>query len=407
MDNVEIAKIQKQNQHFSENGLRVLAFACKKSGGELTVEKENGLTFLGLAAMADPPREESIQAVADAKRAGIRTVMITGDHKITAVAIAKRIGIYEEGDLALTGTELDACPEKELEEKIDKISVYARVSPEHKIRIVKAWQKRGNIVSMTGDGVNDAPALKQADIGVAMGITGTEVAKDAAAMILTDDNFATIIKAVTNGRNIYRNIKNAILFLLSGNMAGILSVLYTSLLGLPVPFAPVHLLFINLLTDSLPAIAIGVEPQDASLLEEKPRRASEGILSGETFRRIMLQGLCIAASTMAAFYIGNGKGAAMASTMAFATLTLARLFHGFNCRGNKTIFALGFTGNPYSILAFVSGSVLLGLVLFVPPLRGLFSVESLSCPAVIEIILLAALPTVVIQMVRGVRELKK
>lgn len=407
MDNVEIAKIQKQNQHFSENGLRVLAFACKKSGGELTVEKENGLTFLGLAAMADPPREESIQAVADAKRAGIRTIMITGDHKITAVAIAKRIGIYEEGDLALTGTELDACPEKELEEKIDKISVYARVSPEHKIRIVKAWQKRGNIVSMTGDGVNDAPALKQADIGVAMGITGTEVAKDAAAMILTDDNFATIIKAVTNGRNIYRNIKNAILFLLSGNMAGILSVLYTSLLGLPVPFAPVHLLFINLLTDSLPAIAIGVEPQDASLLEEKPRQASEGILSGETFRRIMLQGLCIAASTMAAFYIGNGKGAAMASTMAFATLTLARLFHGFNCRGNKTIFALGFTGNPYSILAFVSGSVLLGLVLFVPPLRGLFSVESLSCPAVIEIILLAALPTVVIQMVRGVRELKK
>ena len=296
---------------------------------------------------------------------------------------------------------------KELEEKIDKISVYARVSPEHKIRIVKAWQKKGNIVSMTGDGVNDAPALKQADIGVAMGITGTEVAKDAAAMILTDDNFATIIKAVTNGRNIYRNIKNAILFLLSGNMAGILSVLYTSLLGLPVPFAPVHLLFINLLTDSLPAIAIGVEPQDASLLEEKPRQASEGILSGETFRRIMLQGLCIAASTMAAFYIGNGKGAAMASTMAFATLTLARLFHGFNCRGNKTIFALGFTGNPYSILAFVSGSVLLGLVLFVPPLRGLFSVESLSCPAVIEIILLAALPTVVIQMVRGVRELKK
>ncbi|WP_321007628.1 HAD-IC family P-type ATPase, partial [Hungatella effluvii] len=250
-------EINRQNMEFSQNGLRVLAFAYKEVEDDhvLSLKTENGFTFLGLVAMVDPPREESKEAVSDAKRAGIRPVMITGDHKITATAIAKQIGIFEEGDLAVTGTELDAMSDQELDGKITKISVYARVSPENKIRIVDAWQRRGNIVSMTGDGVNDAPALKKADIGVAMGITGTEVSKDAASMILADDNFATIIKAVANGRNVYRNIKNAIQFLLSGNMAGILSVLYTSIMALPVPFAPVHLLFINLLTDSLPAIA--------------------------------------------------------------------------------------------------------------------------------------------------------
>ena len=228
----------------------------------LSLDNEKDFIFLGLISMMDPPREESKAAVTDAKRAGIKPVMITGDHKITATAIAKQIGIFEEGDISLTGRELDAMSEEELDQKIASISVYARVSPENKIRIVDAWQRRGAITAMTGDGVNDAPALKKADIGVAMGITGTEVSKDLAAMILTDDNFATIIKAVANGRNVYRNIKNAIKFLLSGNMAGILAVLYTSLAALPVPFAPVHLLFINLLTDSLPAIAIGMEPSE-------------------------------------------------------------------------------------------------------------------------------------------------
>ena len=247
MTEQEKDKIRRQNEIFSQNGLRVLAFAYKESDEVLSPDTEYGFIFLGMVSMVDPPRPESMEAVASAKRAGIRPVMITGDHKITAVAIARQIGIYEEGDLALTGAELDALTDKELDDKVSRISVYARVSPENKIRIVEAWQRKGNIVSMTGDGVNDAPALKKADIGVAMGITGTEVSKDAASMILSDDNFATIIKAVANGRNVYRNIKNAILFLLSGNTAGILSVLYTSIMGLAVPFAPVHLLFINCL----------------------------------------------------------------------------------------------------------------------------------------------------------------
>ena len=241
--------ILKQNNDYSEAGLRVLTFAYKESDEALSVETEYNYTFLGLVAMIDPPREESKAAVADAIRAGIKPIMITGDHKITASAIAKQIGIMRDGDMAVTGMELDTMDDAELDRVLEKISVYARVSPENKIRIVEAWQRKGNIVSMTGDGVNDAPALKKADIGVAMGITGTEVSKDAASMILQDDNFATIIKAVSNGRNVYRNIRNSILFLLSGNMAAIITVLFTSIMALPVPFEPVHLLFINLLTD--------------------------------------------------------------------------------------------------------------------------------------------------------------
>ena len=274
-------RIVQANMQFSQDGLRVLAFAYKDAPAdrEIGPEDEHDYTFIGLISMMDPPREESMEAVAEAKRAGIRPVMITGDHKITATAIAKKIGIFEEGDLAVTGLELDAMSEDELNEKVEKISVYARVSPENKIRIVDAWQNKGHITAMTGDGVNDAPALKKADIGVAMGITGTEVSKDAAAMILTDDNFATIIKAVANGRNVFRNIKNSIEFLLSGNMAGIFAVLYASLAALPVPFAAVHLLFINLLTDSLPALAIGMENPEKDLLNDKPRDPNQGIMT--------------------------------------------------------------------------------------------------------------------------------
>lgn len=400
-------EINRQNMEFSRNGLRVLAFAYKEveDGHVLSLKTENGFTFLGLVSMVDPPRVESKEAVSDARRAGIRPVMITGDHKITATAIAKQIGIFSEGDLAVTGAELDGMSDQELDEKITKISVYARVSPENKIRIVDAWQRRGSIVSMTGDGVNDAPALKKADIGVAMGITGTEVSKDAASMILADDNFATIIKAVANGRNVYRNIKNAIQFLLSGNTAGILSVLYTSIMALPVPFAPVHLLFINLLTDSLPAIAIGMEPADKDLLSQKPRDPKEGILTKEFMMKLFLQGGLIAVCTMTAFHLGlNQGGAAVASTMAFCTLTLARLFHGFNYRSSHSIFRIGFSGNWYSLGAFLAGVVLLSLVMFVPFLEKLFSVTALTGGQIGLVYLLAVIPTVIIQMTKVIRE---
>lgn len=397
----EKEKIINQNHSFSKQGLRVLAFAYKESEEALNKESENQMIFLGLISMMDPPRPESVKAVADAKKAGIRPVMITGDHKITAVAIAKQIGIFEDSDMALTGLELDAMSDEELDEKIDKISVYARVSPENKIRIVEAWQRKGNIVSMTGDGVNDAPALKKADIGVAMGVTGTEVSKDAAAMILSDDNFATIIKAVTNGRNVYRNIKNAILFLLSGNTAGILSVLWTSVMALPVPFAPVHLLFINLLTDSLPALAIGMEPADEGLLNEKPRNPRENILTKDFTMAMLGQGLLIAIATMSGYYLGLQSGADKAATMAFATLTLARLFHGFNCRSKESIFKLGLFSNKYSVYAFLAGVIFLSAALFITPLHSVFKVVELAAGDIGIIIILAFLPTAVIQLIKA------
>lgn len=403
------AEIEQKNQEFSENGLRVLAFAYRESEKDevLTLEGERDFTFLGLVAMIDPPREESKAAVADAKRAGIRPVMITGDHKITATAIAKEIGIFEDGDIAMIGTELDAMNDKELDQLIEKIAVFARVSPENKIRIVQAWQRKGRIVSMTGDGVNDAPALKAADIGVAMGITGTEVSKDAASMILTDDNFATIIKAVANGRNVYKNIKNAILFLLSGNMAGIMAVLYTSVMALPVPFAPVHLLFINLLTDSLPALAIGMEPMERDVLAEKPRDPKQGILSKDFMIKLFVQGGLIAVSTMIAFHSGLKHSAALASTMAFATLTLARLFHGFNCRSKQSIFKIGFSGNWYSLGAFAAGVILLAAVLFIPALQNLFAVEAMTAGQLGLVAGLAVLPTVIIQIGKVIAGLRK
>ena len=401
--------ITAQNQAFSENGLRVLSFAFREiqPTETLNLEFEKDFVFLGLISMIDPPREESKAAVADAKRAGIKPIMITGDHKVTATAIARQIGIFEDGDLAVTGAQLDAMPEEELDEKLEKISVYARVSPENKIRIVDAWQKKGKIAAMTGDGVNDAPALKKADIGVAMGITGTEVSKDAASMILTDDNFATIIKAVSNGRNVYRNIKNAIQFLLSGNTAGIFAVLYTSLLGLPVPFAPVHLLFINLLTDSLPALAIGMEPPERGILSQKPRDPKTGILTKDFLIKLLYQGGLIAVCTIIAFYIGLQENAKTASTMAFAVLTMARLFHGFNCRSEHSIFKIGMKRNWWSLGAFLLGMVLIHLVLLIPVLKGLFEVMPLNGMEFGMIYLLAFIPTVVIQCIKVIKEHRK
>lgn len=398
-------EIMRVNNSLSEEGLRVLAFGYRELDcvRELSLDDEQGYVFIGLISMIDPPRPESVAAVADAKRAGIRTVMITGDHKVTATAIAKRIGIFGEGDLAVSGPELEQMTDEELDRKLTHISVYARVSPEHKIRIVTAWQRRGQIVAMTGDGVNDAPALKKADIGVAMGITGTEVSKDAAAMILADDNFATIVNAVTNGRGVYENIKNVIGFLLSGNMAGIFCVLYASLMALPAPFAAVHLLFINLLTDSLPAIAIGMEPASSDLLNRKPRDPKEPLLSGDLVKRIGLQGLLIAVPVMTAFYLGCRTGTAEAMTMAFATLTLARLFHGFNCRENRSILRMGLSGNPASLAAFGVGVLLLLAVLLIPALHGLFLVADLTLAQLGMILGLAVLPTLCIQITRIAR----
>ena len=420
-------RILDQNSRWSARGLRVLAFACRpfneegkehgnsglagaKAGNSqerssLSGRLEDNLVFLGLTAMMDPPRPESRQAVASARQAGIRPVMITGDHKVTAMSIAERIGIFTPGNMAVTGAELDQMEEEDLNRSLEHISVYARVSPEHKIRIVKAWQNRGHIVAMTGDGVNDAPALKKADIGVAMGITGTEVSKDAASMILADDNFATIIKAVSNGRNVYRNIKNSIQFLLSGNMAGIFCVLYTSLLSLPLPFKPVHLLFINLITDSLPAIAIGMEPPEEGLLKEPPRNPKEGILTASFIRDILVQGALIAAATMWAYTTGlHEGGAGRACTMAFSTLTLARLFHGFNCRSSHSIIRLGLGSNLYSVMAFQLGVVLLAAVLFVPGLQIMFAAADLSLSQLTTLAAAAFLPTLVIQIHKILRE---
>ncbi|WP_302772738.1 cation-translocating P-type ATPase [Anaerotignum lactatifermentans] len=393
-----------QNRDFSSQGLRVLAFAKKvlSENRPLTLEDENDLIFTGLIAMMDPPRVESAPAVADCRRAGIRPVMITGDHKITASAIAKEIGILQDGDRAVEGSELEKMTDEELRNEVEHISVYARVSPEHKIRIVRAWQDRGHVAAMTGDGVNDAPALKQADIGIAMGITGTEVSKDAASMILTDDNFATIVKAVANGRNVYTNIKNSIQFLLSGNLAGILVVMITSLFGLPLPFTAVQLLFINLLTDSLPALAVNMEKPTGDLLNQKPRSPKEGILTKDFLQTLGIQGALIAVATMAAFYLGMQINNGMACTMAFATLCMARLFHGFNCRGSRSIFRL--PSNPYSVGAFFVGTLLLMLVLFVPALHGLFDIDNaLTLTNIGQIVGLAFAPTFLIQLSRIVR----
>lgn len=394
------------NKQLSQSGLRVLAFAYKEftNPDYLSLEDENNYTFMGLISMIDPPRVESAEAVRDCITAGIKPVMITGDHKITASAIAKQIGILRDDDRAIEGLELDKMSDEELKNNIEHISVYARVSPEHKIRIVKAWQEKNEIVAMTGDGVNDAPALKQADIGIAMGITGTEVSKDAASVILTDDNFATIVKSVANGRNIYKNIKNSIKFLLSGNTSGILSVLYTSLMALPMPFHAVHLLFINLLTDSLPAIAIGMEKSKKDLLKDKPRARNSSILSKDFIYEVAAEGFVIAVFTLIAFYIGLKTDSNVASTMAFATLCLARLFHGFNCRGDRSIFSIGLFSNRYSWAAFGVGLLFLNSVLFVPFLQNLFEVSDLTGSQVGYIYLLAFIPTLIIQVVKVIRD---
>lgn len=395
-------KVKKANLSFSGNGLRVLA-VCEKniSSPKIQSADETGYTLLGLVAMQDPPREESAAAVTKCKAAAIRPIMITGDHLITAKAIAKQIGILEDGTRGVEGSDIDSLTDEELQDFVSDVSVYARVSPEHKIRIVKAWQSKGNIVSMTGDGVNDAPALKQADIGVAMGITGSEVAKDAASMVLADDNFATIVKAIENGRNLYLNIQRAIRFLLSGNAAAIAAVIYCSIFGFSVPFEAVHLLFINLLTDSLPAIALGLEPHSDSVMREKPRSKNSSILSKPILKKIGIDGLIISAVTLAAFHIGAARNAACASTMAFAVLCLSRLIHGFNCKSDRpVIFTKKMWNNKSMILAFIIGFVLLNAVLLIPPMHGIFGTAVLTPLELISIYGLSLASFIVIQITK-------
>lgn len=408
MTQKDMDAIAAANEGYSREGLRVLGVGYRKFDQvrDLTTEDENDLVFLGLIAMMDPPRVESAEAVKDCISAGIRPIMITGDHKVTAAAIAKRIGILTDESQACEGSEIDGLSDEELKDFVEGISVYARVTPEHKIRIVRAWQEKGNIVSMTGDGVNDAPALKQADIGVAMGITGTEVSKDASAMILTDDNFATIVKAVENGRNVYANIKRAIQFLLSGNFAGILVVLLSSLLGMPVPFAAVHLLFINLLTDSLPAIALGLEPYKHAVMKEKPRPMSESILTKTFLTRVGIEGSVIGLITLGAFMIGfQGGNARLASTMAFGVLCLSRLVHGYNCKSKGRILFTGrFFNNKYMQYAFLAGFVLLTLVLTVPALQGFFAVQTLNLTQFLTVYGLAFLNLPIIQLMKSLKK---
>ena len=401
----DIDEIKQRNLEYSQRGMRVLCFAAREfieDKNELGCEDEEHFTFIGLCAMTDPPRDESAQAVADCFKAGIKPIMITGDHKITATAIAKEIGIFKDGDIALDGAELEVIDDEKLKQMLPSISVYARVSPAHKIRIVTLWQELGNVVAMTGDGVNDAPALKKADIGVAMGITGTEVSKDAASMILTDDNFATIIKSVANGRSIYANIKNSILFLLSGNLAGILTVLYTVIAGLSAPFTAVQLLFINLLTDSLPAIAISMEKPTSNLLAQKPRKSDEGIINKTFIKNTSIIGILITIATVIAYHIGYAVSPVCASTMAFSTLCLGRLFDCANCRGEEPVNKLGLFSNKFAVLSFIVGVMFLSLALFITPLHSVFGVCVLELKQLAAVLLLALAPTAIIQIGKNI-----
>lgn len=383
-DEVEVSEeilnaYRKKNEEFSNRALRVLAFTLKDVPDENFVpalEDEVDMTLVGLMAMIDPPRDEVFGAVAEASGAGIRTVMITGDHKTTAAAIAKEIGIMKDGDIALTGQELDELTEDELKEKLEHITVYARVSPENKIRIVKAWQEKGYITAMTGDGVNDAPALKQANIGIGMG-SGTDVAKDASAMILTDDNFKTIVSAVEVGRTVYSNIKKAITYLFAGNLGAIIAILFAVFIGWPNPFTALQLLFINLINDSLPAIALGLEPAEKDIMKEKPRDINEGILQGGTWQAVVVRGIIIGIVVIIAQYIGNKISPELGAAMAFSTVTISRIFQTLPARSDKvTTFKLGFFKNIYAIGAIVI-CLLLYCIVLIPGVRDIFAIPDI------------------------------
>ena len=412
--------VESANAAMAEQALRVLACGYKDldalpAGTPDSRELETALTFVGLAGMIDPPRLEVKAAVEQCYAAGIRPVMITGDHKLTAVAIAKELDIFRPGDLAITGEDLDFMPQELLEQDVDKFAVYARVSPEHKMRIVKAWQKKGVVVAMTGDGVNDAPALKVADIGCAMGITGTDVAKGAADMILTDDNFATIVKAVEQGRGIYSNIKKAIHYLLSCNIGEIVTLFLATLFNFhQPPLVAVQLLWLNLVTDSLPALALGMEPVEPSVMEEKPRSASEPLFTRRFSIRLAWQGLMVGLLTLAAYWLGEyvlsdpTLADATANTMAFATLTFCQLFHAFDVRSEtQSIAHIGLTSNPAMNKAFLVGMALQLSVLLIPPLMSVFRVCALTLTEWLVVLGLSLTPLIVCEMEKAIRRAKR
>ncbi|MFR2534539.1 MAG: cation-translocating P-type ATPase [Clostridia bacterium] len=428
-----IPTIEKNNEAMAKEALRVLAMAYRKLDHKPTTEEiekiEEHLTYVGMVGMIDPPREEAKKAVEKCKTAGIKTVMITGDHKITATAIAKQLGILQEESEAITGSELEDMSQEELEQKVRQYSVYARVSPEHKVRIVKAWQKNGEIVAMTGDGVNDAPALKTADIGCAMGMVGTDVAKEAADVILTDDNFATVVSAVEEGRRIYDNILKAIQFLLSSNVGEIV-VLFIAILMTPwladtfhidinliVPLLPIHILWINLVTDSLPALALAVDPAEKDVMERKPLKPGKGIFTKGMTWRIIYQGMMIGLLTLAAYIIGLAtpiqdlpvmEGLSpeevkveIGQTMAFVVLALSELVHVFNIRNNKkSIFKTGIFNNKKLLLAIAVSAALMFVILLIPGLREIFSIPILPTANIIEIVILVFAPIVIVELMK-------
>ena len=411
LDSNAIQKIEKINNKMADDALRVIAVAYAEMPRLPTnidsQSIENNLTFVGLIGMIDPPREGVEEAVATCRKAGIKTVMITGDHIATAKAIAKDLGILKKNDLAITGKELDKIPQKELEKNISRYSVFARVSPEHKVRIVEAFQKTGAVVAMTGDGVNDAPALKKADIGIAMGKNGTDVAKNASDMILTDDNFVTIVEAVKQGRNIFGNIKKAVHFLIATNIGEIITIFVGLLLGMKSPLLAIQLLWVNLVTDSLPAIAIGLEPPDKDIMNRKPRDAKKSIFADGLWGKIFVEGAMLGMLTLLIFSIGNNLyGLEVGRSMAFVALGMLELVHSFNVKSDESIFKVGLFENKYLIGAFVLGTALQAIVVMVPTFANVFKLVPLNGTQWLYTIGISLLPLVIIEAQKKLNEIK-
>lgn len=402
IDDKDIENILEANNNLAKNALRVLGMAYKDSDSEVNESLESNLIYIGMVGMIDPPRPEVKSAIEKCKTAGIKTVMITGDHKITAIAIAKALGILEDESEATTGPEVEKMTQEELESHVKHYRVYARVSPEHKVRIVKAWQKHGEIVAMTGDGVNDAPALKTADIGAAMGIVGTDVSKEAADIILTDDNFATIVAAVEEGRRIYDNILKAIQFLLSSNIGEIITLFFATLVNWHEPLIPIHILWVNLITDSLPALALSFDPAEDNIMKRKPIPANIGIFTKGRIYRVGYQGLMIGILTLLAYRIGiheDPSNVIIGQTMAFAVLSLSQLVHVFNIRSKtQSIFKTGILSNMYLVYAVLISFIMMAAVLFIPFLQNIFKVVTLSPRDILIVVVLSFMPIVIVEI---------